>query len=583
MFRVYGVSGGQHRLTTTCLLALLLPAIAAHGDFSIRTVAVSGSPAPGTELTTAFSGFYNAVVNRDGGVAFFGSLSGPDIVGTNAEGIWAERGGMIELVVRADDPAPGPVPGSIFHRFEYFQYDDQGNVMFHAVFRQPAQLPWPRSIWINRNGVTTLLARTGDPCVGVSGYVYDNYFLPMLLRDGIGYLYASTDTSPVGGGAGVWRTDGGPVSLVGHSGDPMPGIINGSLNGIGSVMLSEHQIVTLFGSSNVPSETPQYRAAIWSDRDGDLTLLLDGTDTPPGFDPAISFNLMGRPSVNRDGRLVFSTHLAGPGITEDNDQTIWTDVDGELDLVMREGDVAPCVDGGRRFCQVYAVAINDSGTIILRADSSLDCDSVDRVTGIWAANDGDLDCVMLSQQAVPDEAPGVVFKGAGATFVNNLGQIFFEGYVSGPGIDLTNDRGIWVVQPDGEIERVFRTGTLFDVDDDPLVEDLRTIDTYYISTSSNTSEGRSTSVNDRGEVAFVLRFTDASSGAFVARTLPIESCTTPGDLNADSLIDGRDIAGFVDCVILQGGIGCACADVDGNAVVDLADLSSFSAALLSQS
>ena len=84
------------------------------------------------------------------------------------------------------------------------------------------------------------------------------------------------------------------------------------------------------------------------------------------------------------------------------------------------------------------------------------------------------------------------------------------------------------------------------------------------------------------EIAFSLRFTDASQGVFVASTLPADLCLTPGDLTTDSLVNGLDIGGFIDCVLSQGGADCACADLDANSVVDVDDVSGFAAALLSQ-
>lgn len=51
------------------------------------------------------------------------------------------------------------------------------------------------------------------------------------------------------------------------------------------------------------------------------------------------------------------------------------------------------------------------------------------------------------------------------------------------------------------------------------------------------------------------------------------SCQCPGDLNADGLISGSDIQGFVLCII-NGGI-CGCADLDGSHVVTLDDVDAF--------
>lgn len=59
----------------------------------------------------------------------------------------------------------------------------------------------------------------------------------------------------------------------------------------------------------------------------------------------------------------------------------------------------------------------------------------------------------------------------------------------------------------------------------------------------------------------------------------IPACSCPADVNHDGLRDGRDVQGFVDCLV---GVGpsCACADVDGNGVLDMADVATFVTDLL---
>jgi len=48
-------------------------------------------------------------------------------------------------------------------------------------------------------------------------------------------------------------------------------------------------------------------------------------------------------------------------------------------------------------------------------------------------------------------------------------------------------------------------------------------------------------------------------------------CTTcPGDMNGDSVIDGDDVQGFVDCVVAAA--SCSCTDLDGDGVPAHADL-----------
>jgi hypothetical protein len=79
-------------------------------------------------------------------------------------------------------------------------------------------------------------------------------------------------------------------------------------------------------------------------------------------------------------------------------------------------------------------------------------------------------------------------------------------------------------------------------------------------------------------------FTGATCGAEYVATLTTDTCapictTCPGDVSGDGVVDGRDVQGFVDCV-LGGGSNCPCGDFDDSGTVDLDDVNDFVAALL---
>ena len=60
---------------------------------------------------------------------------------------------------------------------------------------------------------------------------------------------------------------------------------------------------------------------------------------------------------------------------------------------------------------------------------------------------------------------------------------------------------------------------MFDVNNDPLINDLRTIDRVSLTVGSGGEDGQGTSFNNAGQLAFWLSFTDGSEGIFVA-TIP---------------------------------------------------------------
>jgi hypothetical protein len=127
--------------------------------------------------------------------------------------------------------------------------------------------------------------------------------------------------------------------------------------------------------------------------------------------------------------------------------------------------------------------------------------------------------------------------------------------LEGPGIDTTNDAGLWAISPDGYLKSIIREGSLFDVDDAPQTEDLRTVMVI---------EDRG--LNNAGQLAFHLTFTDGTSGIFVA-TLGL-----PGDLDGDGFVGINDLNLILTNWNQTVPPGDALADANGDDYIGIADL-----------
>ena len=130
-----------------------------------------GDPAPGTE--TVFDGFSAESANA-GKIVFRATLRLGNGIGTgNNEGLWANRAGFLEPIVREGSEAPclgGGVPAQ-FDRFSDMFISDDGTICFLAWLKGPGvNSSNDGSIWrIPADGQLHLVAREGDPANNTSG------------------------------------------------------------------------------------------------------------------------------------------------------------------------------------------------------------------------------------------------------------------------------------------------------------------------------------------------------------------------------------------------------------------------------
>lgn len=73
----------------------------------VRNLALSGQQAPGKAPGVNFSTFNALSINAGGRVAMNATLAGPGVTATNRDTIWWDVPGVMQLVARTSEPAPG--------------------------------------------------------------------------------------------------------------------------------------------------------------------------------------------------------------------------------------------------------------------------------------------------------------------------------------------------------------------------------------------------------------------------------------------------------------------------------------------
>lgn len=547
--------------------------LAASAQVDYDTRVLTGELAPGTGAGVVFVGFNVSngstapALNANGDIVFRGQLAGLNVDSANEQGIWSDASGSLLLIAREGDPAPSTDPASVFAGFGNPHINGLGQA---TVFGSAGA--GGAGIWSEVNGLLELVVRNGDPApVGGPGVALGGLG-PFVLNDTgqtafRGYLSGPgihNDNSD-----GIWLETDGIVSVVAREGDPAPGtgmvfshMSNPAMNGASQVAFQAR--VNGPGVSEFNNET------LWLHSGGTLTLVARGGHAAPGTGPGVAFKrVFAASGFNNAGQLAFYATLTGSGVDTNNDSGIWSQGSGALALVARAGTAAPGTDPGVVFDDFNNPFLNSAGQVAFEATLSgtgVD-DTNDR--GMWSQSGGVLDLIARSGNAAPDTEAGVVFRAFSSPAFNNTGQTAFYADLVGIGVDFTNDEGIWATNPAGQLTLIARSGDLFDVDDDPLVEDLRTISSVLLTTSSGGEDGRRSNLNDSGQLAFSLRFTDGSEGIFVATILDI----LIGDINGDGWVGAEDLDVLLanwDSSVTTG--ATLLGDLSGDGVVGQADL-----------
>jgi hypothetical protein len=381
--------------------------------------------------------------------------------------------------------------------------------------------------------------------------------------------------------------------------------------------------VLLTGKAFGPGISSDNDEILWSDRSGALLpVLREGTAAPGLAGLTIGVGQLGssqfaipRAEFNGESDLFVQANLKGAGVTAFNDEALWIENDGQLTLLVREGQSAPgagqnATFGGQGVTMgVYSMAFNDLGHAAFTSDLDTNNSSS---TALYSTHTGTLAPVVLPGQS----APGLNydFAYAGNPVLNNAGKIAFAAWspdddtdpFTPPPLAIWSDRTgslVPVVHPGDAVlgrEGAIVTGTSFIVGfntsgdvafraaiEDPKVtyadalflSDDEGVNHLVVATGDSfdvfgdASEFRTVMrivhgrLSENGQLAFRVDFTDESSGHYVALSGPVEPC--PADVNDSGGVNIDDLL----MVINHWGAGPGSdADVTGNGVANVDDL-----------
>jgi hypothetical protein len=586
-------SGPIRRLPMVIAIALVV-AIQQTNSLAatVRTVALSGQAAPGTVGGVTYETFdhhYSGgtvlvsrgpVLNDAGQVAFRANISGTEVGPTNRVGVWSEGSGNLALVARTGSFAPG---GGTFA--EVFNPNTNRNLeLFSPNLNEAGQTAFWGGLsngnlgtWSEGSGSLDLVAREDTPAPGTpagvsfwfAGLVQNFSFLfevqPLWNNVGqtafLGGLKGGETNSS--NNTGIWSQGSGDLSLSLRAGDAAVGMPAGvnyepvqltfSLNDVGQSGIGS----TIVG----PGVDDTNFAAFYTGAPGHIALVERMGNHAPGTPSGVNFGwFFGSHGFNNAGQMAIEGPLAG-NVDETNDEGLWTNVSGSLELVAREGSQAVGTPAGVNygtFTNSGWPVLNDTGQIAFITEIAGEGVDDSNDEGIWSGLTGDLTLVARTGDPAPETPSGVNFSDLEYPALNSSGQIAFRGDLTGSGVDATNDKGLWATDRTGAVQLIARSGEELEV----APGDFRTLDDLNFSTASGNSDGRPSGFNNLGEMVFWASFTDGSEGVFLSNAV----AQLPGDFNNNGAVDGNDLIQW------QGDFGVnALSDADNDGDSDGAD------------
>jgi len=486
----------------------------------LRTVAFSGTTASGTDAV--FLGFGSPALNGVGETSFLGFLSGPGVNNGNSSGIWTEESGLLDLIARKGEIAPGT--SANFFDLSPPLLNNAGQTVFSGrLTGVEVTNANDHGIWSERNSSLTLFVLEGSRASGTSAD-FSNFGNVVLNNSGeiavLGSLAGpGVDSS---NDQGIWLGDSDSLNLVTREGRRAPGTTARFASFLSPVLNDKGQ-AAFRGDLTGSGVSSTNNRGIWSEAGGSLALIAREGSSAPGTSE--KFRNIGATVVNDAGQTAFIGSLTTSTGSFFTNRGIWSEGGGSLALVARDGMAAPGT--GSRFFGFgnQTPVLNGVGQVAFQGFLlGFGTNSSDN-SGIWSTGRGSL--ALLARAG--NEAPGTDVDFASFARImpvlNVANQTAFLGNLTGSDVNSNNDRGIWAEDLSGVLTLIAREGDLLDVDGGPG-KDFRTIRSLTFVGNSGNEDGRRSGFNALGQLAFGATFTDGTSGIFVSNLVAIPEPST---------------------------------------------------------
>jgi hypothetical protein len=551
----------------------------------VQPVLCQHDPAPGLPDGFAIYDLGGQQIDAAGNILILGVLEGPDVTAANVLIDYYATADGPQVLFWQSQPAPelGPdvIIADLLPGFECLAQD--GTVAAIPQVSAPGIVPGYNDyvLYVGYPPDLHKVLQTGDQAPGCEAGVYIDgsafaYFRCYLSNNGTLRVEAKlagpgvTDLND----SAVWVGTPDNLVLAYRKGMQAPGCPVGvALAGAASFAHNDLGDVNFAGSLRGSGVTSGNDTGHWGGALNELGLVAREGDQVLGMPVGVTWKTpaTGACETNAWGDIVQEGYIQGPGVTADNDGVLYLSGAEGLVLAGREGDPAPQASPGVTIAAIGNTLINDRHEALYRVKFAGTAISASNQWATYFGLCGAAQLALRDADPAPTLQRGTTVWRAVAVpqlaAMNGLGDIVAPTQVQGPGVTDADKVVLWMRHH--VLQRwvpLLRSG--IEIDGRTLyAED----ETAFPCGATGGSDGRHRRLNDSGELALRLDFTDGTHGVFRI-SFPF------GDGNHDGQVDLADFSLMQFCWSNpergSGGDG-AVFDMDADGDVDLADMAMF--------